>query len=97
MEEFRKSAYRNRRKVVIPGNCVTLVSFDYKGDGDVTFTYEVCLGVIESSTHTLPNSGGDYQTYPADALVPNIPCFIEGTISASIVNVNNYVTTPGCL
>lgn len=97
MLAFKKQILKKTTSESVPGDCVTLVSFSYKGVGNITFTYTKCDGTIESSTHNLPNTGGDYQTYPADALEPNIPCIKEGSISASIVNVHDYVTTPGCL
>ncbi|MFV5702186.1 hypothetical protein ACM55F_09970 [Flavobacterium sp. XS2P12] len=75
----------------------SLVSFDYKGVGDITFRYKLHgTTVYAQYTFTgLSNSGGIYFTYTLDADVgdPNL-CIELGSferVSGSIVNTNNFI------
>lgn len=94
MINFKKNIYKLENDVIVP-NCVKLLFFDYKGVGDITFSFTNCDNISDSYTFfDLPNSGGSYVTYDTSLAVPEMPCYKDGTITASIVNVKNYVTEP---
>jgi len=92
MWNFKKQILKKGADTAPLGDCVSLVSFDYKGVGDITFNFTNCEGDPDSYTFTgLPNTGGTYETWSTDAAIPPMPCYLNGTLTASIVNVNNYV------
>jgi hypothetical protein len=94
MHSFKKNIYRTFTESVVT-NCVSLQFFDYKGVGAITFNFNLCNGTPSSFiTSSLPNSGGNFVTWDMSSEDPMMPCYIDGTLTASIVNCNNFVTAP---
>jgi hypothetical protein len=94
MNNFKKNIYRSC-EVPVTGICVSLTFFDYKGVGAITFNFTLCNGTPSSfTTSALPNSGGNFVTWDMSSEDPMMPCYIDGTLTASIVNCNNFVTAP---